>query len=127
MARDDRVQNRMSFEDTLGKRSNDSENNDFKESNIADTVNHESNTEEHNSVENIVDNSPKNDVEYKGELASVLNREETEKKYKGWNIKVSSIKRLRELCKDQPKGAETNLVNLIIENALDNIESKGKL
>lgn len=126
MARDERKP--MGFGDTFGEKSNHNYNNESKQKeHIGNAATDEPKQEDSNNIEKVVNEEPKNDVEYKGELASVLNREETEKKYKGWNIKVSSIKRLRNLCKDQPKGAETNLVNLIIENALDNIESKGKL
>ncbi|WP_394877320.1 hypothetical protein [Mammaliicoccus lentus] len=116
----------MGFGDTFGEKSNHNNESKQKE-HTGNATTDEPKQEDSNNIEKVVNEEPKNDVEYKGELASVLNREETEKKYKGWNIKVSSIKRLRDLCKDQPKGAETNLVNLIIENALDNIESKGKL
>ncbi|HDA2324807.1 TPA: hypothetical protein ACF9CH_002877 [Staphylococcus aureus] len=139
----------MSFEDTA-KSSNTYENNNEKttegsknESSIAIESNNqdqevanttvsegvvESNSEDDQKqeTEKATDNSKKR-TEYKGELGNLLNDVEVGHKFTGFNIDNDIVQRLDAFCEGKPRGTKTKLVNLILRNGLDNIESKGKL
>lgn len=76
--------------------------------------------------EKAIDNNKKK-TEYKGELGNLLNDVEVGHKFTGFNIDNDIVQRLDAFCEGKPRGTKTKLVNLILRNGLDNIESKGKL
>lgn len=88
----------------------------------------ESNSEDDQKqkTEKASDNSKKK-TEYKGELGNLLNDVEVGHKFTGFNIDNDIVQRLDAFCEGKPRGTKTKLVNLILRNGLDNIESKGKL
>lgn len=88
----------------------------------------ENNSEDDQKQESEIttDNSKKK-AEYKGELGSLLNDVEVGHKFTGFNIDNDIVQRLDAFCEGKPRGTKTKLVNLILRNGLDNIESKGKL
>ncbi|MFU0767362.1 hypothetical protein [Staphylococcus warneri] len=129
----------MSFEDTA-KSSNIYENNtneatidteeSKKESNIAtesiDQKQEATNITVSEDNQKAIDNNKKK-TEYKGELGNLLNDVEVGHKFTGFNIDNDIVQRLDAFCEGKPRGTKTKLVNLILRNGLDNIESKGKL
>lgn len=141
----------MSFEDTA-KSSNNYEDNNTSEENNTDKDSSESNNEkidvevkeqeqsngtvtENQEIEENDDDqellksndSNKKKAEYKGELGNLLNDVEVGHKFTGFNIDNDIVQRLDAFCEGKPRGTKTKLVNLILRNGLDNIESKGKL
>lgn len=135
----------MSFEDTA-KSSNDYESNDTDNNNLEsnnekidvevkeqeqsnDTVTEDQELEANNDDQEVVksNDSNKKKAEYKGELGNLLNDVEVGHKFTGFNIDNDIVQRLDAFCEGKPRGTKTKLVNLILRNGLDNIESKGKL
>lgn len=137
----------MSFEDTA-KSSNDYESNNTDKDNLEsnnekinvevkeqeqeqsnNTVTEDQELEKNNDDQEVLksNDSNKKKAEYKGELGNLLNDVEVGHKFTGFNIDNDIVQRLDAFCEGKPRGTKTKLVNLILRNGLDNIESKGKL